>query len=54
MGGNRINFLDTTIIKNNNKLIFDWYYKPTYLGRFEFPFPAPSLPEERYDYWAGR
>jgi len=27
IGGDRINFLDTTIIKNNNKLIFDWYHK---------------------------
>jgi len=32
IGGDRINFLDTTIIKNNNKLIFDWYHKP--LGRY--------------------
>jgi len=34
IGGDRINFLDRTIIKNNNKLIFDWYHKPTYLGRY--------------------
>jgi len=27
IGGDRINFIDT-IIKNNNKLIFDWYHKP--------------------------
>jgi len=32
IGGDRINFLDTTIIKNNNKLIFDWYHKATYSG----------------------
>jgi len=30
----RINFLDTTIIKNNNKLIFDWYHKSTYSDRY--------------------
>jgi len=24
IGEDRTNFLDTTIIKNNNKLIFDW------------------------------
>jgi len=33
-GGDRINFRDTTIIKNNNKLIFDWYHKPTYSDRY--------------------
>jgi len=32
--GDRINFVDTTIIKNNNKLIFDWYHKPIYLDRY--------------------
>jgi len=34
IGGDRINFLDTSIIKNNNKLILDWYHKPTYSGRY--------------------
>jgi len=38
IGGYRINFLDT-IIKNNyiiknNKLIFDYHHKQTYLGRY--------------------
>jgi len=28
IGEDRTNFLDTNIIKNNNKLIFDWYHKP--------------------------
>ncbi|KYM95054.1 hypothetical protein ALC62_14310, partial [Cyphomyrmex costatus] len=34
IGGDRINFLDTTIIISNNSLIFDWYQKPTFSGRF--------------------
>jgi len=34
IGGDRISFLDTTIIKNNNKLIFDSYHKPIYSGRY--------------------
>jgi len=48
--GDKINFLNTTIIINSNELIFDWYHKPTYSGRFEFLLPASSLPEERHDY----
>jgi len=31
---NRLNFLDLTIIKQNNFLIFDWFQKPTFSGRF--------------------
>ncbi|KYN10015.1 hypothetical protein ALC57_17849, partial [Trachymyrmex cornetzi] len=31
---NSINFLDTTIILKNNSLMFDWYQKPTFSGRF--------------------
>jgi len=34
VGGDRINFLDTTIILHNNKIKLDWYYKPTDLRRF--------------------
>ncbi|KYN30131.1 hypothetical protein ALC57_00414, partial [Trachymyrmex cornetzi] len=29
-----INFLDTTIMFRNDGLIFDWYRKPTFSGRF--------------------
>ncbi|XP_029674796.1 uncharacterized protein LOC115242551 [Formica exsecta] len=31
---NRLNFLDTTIILENNIINFDWYRKPTYSGRY--------------------
>ncbi|XP_018364720.1 PREDICTED: uncharacterized protein LOC108762281 [Trachymyrmex cornetzi] len=34
VGGNAINFLDTTIMFRNDGLIFDWYRKPTFSGRF--------------------
>jgi len=30
----KLNFLDLTIIKQNNILIFDWFRKPTFSGRF--------------------
>jgi len=32
--GKRLNFLDLTIIRNDNGLIFDWFCKPTFSGRF--------------------
>jgi len=55
--GDRINFLETTIIKNNNKLIFDKLIfdiiNLPFRHIFKFPFPAPS-PDERHDYWVGR
>ncbi|XP_024891588.1 uncharacterized protein LOC112467272 [Temnothorax curvispinosus] len=31
---NTLNFLDTTIIAANERLIFDWYHKPTFSGRY--------------------
>jgi len=36
MGGeeDRLNFLDLTIIKQDNTLIFDWFRKPIFSGRF--------------------
>ncbi|XP_025269898.1 uncharacterized protein LOC112639584 [Camponotus floridanus] len=30
----KINFLDVTIIVENNALIFDWFHKSTFLGRY--------------------
>ncbi|XP_011338800.2 uncharacterized protein LOC105280186 [Ooceraea biroi] len=30
---NRINFLDTTVIRDSQRLITDWYRKPTFSGR---------------------
>jgi len=32
--GKSLNFLDVTIINNNNILQFDYYTKPTFSGRF--------------------
>jgi len=32
-GGDRLNFLDLTIIRKDNGLIFDWFRKPTFSGR---------------------
>jgi len=34
VGGNKINFLDTTILICNNKIKFDWFHKPTFSGRY--------------------
>jgi len=34
IGGNILNFLDVTLIKNNNKIEFDWFHKPTFSGRY--------------------
>jgi len=32
--GNRLDFLDISIIRQGNTLIFDWFRKPTFSGRF--------------------
>jgi len=34
IGGDVINFLDLTLIKRNGKLIFNWYQKPMFSGKF--------------------
>ncbi|XP_018311680.1 uncharacterized protein [Mycetomoellerius zeteki] len=34
IGGESINFLDVTIIKNDGMLECDWYHKPTFSGRY--------------------
>jgi hypothetical protein len=46
-GGEKIDFLDVTIIKNNNRLIFDWYHKPTYSGRYLNFLSAHPLSQKR-------
>jgi len=46
-GGNRINFLDTTIIRNNNRLKLDWYHKPTYSGRYLNYFSQHPISQKR-------
>jgi len=33
-GSDGLNFLDLTIIRKDNGLIFDWFRKPTFSGRF--------------------
>ncbi|KYQ47753.1 hypothetical protein ALC60_13217, partial [Trachymyrmex zeteki] len=33
-GGDTLNFLDLTLIKEGNILIYDWYHKPTFSARF--------------------
>jgi len=32
--GKKLNFLDVTIINNNNFIEFNWYHKPTFSGRY--------------------
>ena len=34
IGGEKINFLDITLIKNDTKINIDWYHKPTFSGRY--------------------
>jgi hypothetical protein len=34
VGGDKLNFLDVTLIKGNNGLEFDWFHKPTFSGRY--------------------
>jgi len=47
IGGDRINFLDATIIKNNNKLIFDWYHKPIFSDKYLSFLPRHPLCQKR-------
>jgi len=47
IGGDKINFLDVTIIKNNNKLEFNWYHKPTFSGRYLNYFSQHPLSQKR-------
>jgi len=34
IGGDKLNFLDVTIVKLNGNLEFDWFHKPTFSGRY--------------------
>jgi len=47
VGGDKLNFLDVTIIKNNNKLEFNWYHKPTFSGRYLNYFSQHPLSQKR-------
>jgi len=49
VGGDKLNFLDVTIMKNNNKLEFNWYHKPTFLGRYlNYLLPTPPKMMDHY------
>jgi len=34
MGGDKLNFLDVTLIRNQDRIEFNWYHKPTFSGRY--------------------
>jgi len=34
IGGDKLNFLDVTLIRNQDKIEFNWYHKPTFSGRY--------------------
>ncbi|KYN34033.1 hypothetical protein ALC56_11646 [Trachymyrmex septentrionalis] len=34
VGDDRLNFLDVTVIRNNELIEFNWYHKPTFSGRY--------------------
>jgi hypothetical protein len=46
-GGNRLNFLDVTIINNNNDVEFDWFHKPTFSGRYLNFYSQHPLSQKR-------
>jgi len=47
VGGSRLDFLDVTIINNNNRIEFDWFHKPTFSGRFLNFLSAHPLSQKR-------
>lgn len=52
IGGDRINFLDITLISNNNYIIFDWYHKDTFSGRYlHFLSQHPLCQKKRHNNW---
>jgi len=56
IGGEMLNFLDLTIIKNknNNHLEFNWYHKPTFSGRYlNYLSQHPVSQKKRYNYRHG-
>ncbi|XP_018360778.1 PREDICTED: uncharacterized protein LOC108759711 [Trachymyrmex cornetzi] len=46
-GGDKINFLDLTLIKNKDRLEMDWYHKPTFSGRYLNFLSAHPLSQKR-------
>jgi len=47
IGGKKLDFLDVTIIKNNNKLEFDWSHKSTFSNRYLNFYSQHSLTQKR-------
>jgi len=54
IGDKNLNFLDVTIINNNNFLEFDVYKKPTFSGRVLSFLSKPSFSKKRCDYEYGK
>jgi len=52
--GKKINFLDTTIILDQNRLKIDWYHKPTFSGIYELVVSASNVSKKRHYYEARR
>jgi len=50
IGHMTINFLDTTIMIRNNRILFNWFHKPTFSGRPELFVSAFSLTKEGHDH----
>jgi len=47
IGGKRLDFLDVTIINNNDKIEFDWFHKSTFSGRYLNFLSAHPLSQKR-------
>jgi len=47
LGENKLNVLDTIVIKNGNKIEFDWFHKPTFSGRFLGYMSAHPISQKR-------
>jgi len=47
IGGTSLNFLDVTIINNDNRIEFDWFHKPTFSGRYLNFLSAHPLSHKR-------
>jgi len=48
LGGNKLNFLDITLIKVYNSFEFNWYHKPIFSGRYlNFPSQHPLFQKRK-------
>jgi len=47
IGKNSINFLDTTIIIKDKKILFNWFHKPTFSGRYLNYWSQHSLSQKK-------